>query len=285
MPDNQAQKTQKCKAQDEAKIEQQFLEGTKDEDLGVYCDIFSAKSGIEGQDGGVVSALLVKGFEEGAFDAAIVVHRGEGYSAEAVVAENPSDVLAAKGTKYLRVNVTQKLRELISQGKKRIAIVCTPCEVKAARKIQQTLKNNCEITIIGLFCFEAFNSARLKKEAATRLGVDLDKAEKTQIRQGKFTAFVDGKDYSCKVKDLDEAVEKGCHYCDDFTAQFADISVGSVGSKKGYSTVVVRSKVGEKLLKNLDVAKETVDKEEIVRLSKFKMERAKKSLAALNNPK
>ena len=98
------------------------------------------------------------------FDVAIVVRRGVGYSAEAVVATNASEVLAAKGTKYLKVNVTQKLRELISQGKKRIAIVCTPCEAKAARKIQQTLKNDCEITIIGLFCFEAFNRAKIKAE-------------------------------------------------------------------------------------------------------------------------
>jgi len=285
MPDNQTEKTQKYKAQDEAKIEQEFLKGTKYPDLGVYCDLFSAKSDVEGQDGGVVSALLVKGFEEGAFDAAIVVRRGEGYSAEAVVATNASEVLAAKGTKYLKVNVTKKLRELISQGKKRIAIVCTPCEAKAARKIQQTLKNDCEVTVIGLFCFEAFNSAKLKEEIKTGLGIDLDKAEKTQIRQGKFTASVDGKDYSCKVKDLDGAAEKACSYCDDFTSQFADISVGSVGSKKGYSTVIVRSKVGEELFKNLNVAKEMVVKEEIDRLSKFKRERAEKSLATLNTPK
>lgn len=285
MTDDRTEKYRNYKAQDEAKIEQEFLKGTKDENLGVYCDMFSAKSGIEGQDGGVVTALLIKGFEEGIFDSAIVVRRMEGYSAEAVVATNASEVLAAKGTKYLRVNVTQKLRELISQGKKRIAIVCTPCEVKAARKIQQTLKNDCEITIIGLFCFEAFNSATLKKEIKTRLGVDLDKAEKTQIRQGKFSAFFDGKEYSCKVKDLDNATEKACGYCDDFTAQFADISVGSVGSKKGYSTVIVRSKVGEKLLKTLDAIKEAADKEEIVRLAKLKRARAKKSLATLNNPK
>lgn len=285
MADNQAEKTQNRKAQDEAKIEQQFLEGTKDEDLGVYSDLFSAKTSVEGQDGGVVSALLVKGFEEGIFDSAIVVRRGEGYNAEAVVATNASEVLAAKGTKYLKVNVTKKLRELISQGKKHIAIVCTPCEAKAARKIQQTLKNDCEITIIGLFCFEAFNSAKIKEEIKTRLGVDLDKAQKTQVRQGKFTAFVDGKEYSCKVKDLDAAAEKMCHYCGDFTAQLADISIGSVGSKKGYSTVIVRSKVGEKLLKNLDAAKEAVDKEEIVRLSKFKRERSEKNLTAPNKAK
>jgi coenzyme F420 hydrogenase subunit beta len=135
------------------------------------------------------------------------------------------------------------LRELISQGKKRIAIVCTPCEVKAARKIQQTLKNDCEITIIGLFCFEAYDSSKLKREIKMRLNVDLDKAEKTKIRHGKFSAFFDGKECSCKVKDLDNATEKACRYCDDFTAKFADISVGSVG-QKGCSTVIVRSKGG-----------------------------------------
>ena len=260
-------------------------EKTQNEEIGVYSDLFSAKTKIEGQDGGVVSMLLVRGFEEGLFDAAIVVRRGVGYSAEAVVATNEKEVLAAKGTKYLKVNVTKKLRELVSQGKKRIAIVCTPCEAKAARKIQQTLKNDVEITIIGLFCFEAFNNAKIKEEAKKLLGVDLDRAQKTQVRQGKFTAFVDGKEYSCKVKDLDTAAEKVCSYCDDFTAQFADVSVGSVGSKKGYSTVIVRSKVGEKLIKTLDATKEVADKEEIARLSKFKRERAEKILAAVNKAK
>jgi coenzyme F420 hydrogenase subunit beta len=281
MPDNQGEKTQK----DKSEIEQKCFEITKDEDLGLVGDIFSAKTDIEGQDGGVVSTLLVKGFEEGLFDVAIVVRRGDGYCAEAVIAEKPSDVLAAKGTKYLKVNVTKKLRELISQGKKRIAVVCTPCEANAARKIQQTLKHDCEITIIGLFCFEAFNCAKIKEEVKSQLGVDLDKAQKTQVKYGKFTAVVDGKEYSCKVNDLDAAAEKVCRYCGDFTAQLADVSVGSVGSKKGYSTVIVRSKAGEKLIKNLDAAKEMVDREEIVRLSKFKRERAKKSLAVLKEAK
>ena len=233
------------------------MKGTKEKEIGIYCDIFSAKSSIKGQDGGVVTELLVKGFEEGLFDAAIVVRRGEGYSAEAVVAENAGDVLAAKGTKYLKVNVTKKLRELISQGKKRIAIVCTPCEAKVARKIQQRLKNDCEITIIGLFCFEAFNCTKLKDEVKARLDVDLDKVEKTQVRQGKFTMYFDGKEVGCRVKDLDVAAEGACRFCDDFTAKLADISVGSVGSKKGYSTVIIRTKSGEKLLKKHRLVKGT----------------------------
>ena len=285
MPYTQAEKNQNYKTQDEAKIEQQFLEGSKDPNIGIYSNIFSAKSKFEGQDGGMVTALLVKGFEEHLFDAAVVVYRGDGYSAKAVVITNAKEAVAAAGTRYLRVNVTKKLRELISQGKRRVAIVCTPCEAKAARKIQQSLKNDCEITVIGLFCFEAFNRTKLKEEMCARLGIDLDKVVKTQIHQGKFTAFADGKEYSCKVKDLDGAAEKGCLYCDDFTSRFADVSVGSVGSKPGFSSVVVRSKVGVELVKNLDAAKEEVDKEEVARLSKFKMNRAKKALVALNTPK
>ena len=282
MPSNPSEKRQTIKAQDEEKIEEQFLKGIKDENIGVYCDIFSAKSSIEGQDGGVVTALLIKGFREGLFDAAIVVRRLDGYNAEAVVAEKPSDILEAKGTKYLKVNVTKKLRELLSQGRKRIAIVCTPCEVKTARKIQQTAGKSCEIIIIGLFCFEAFNYKKLKVEIQERLGVDLDKVEKTQVHQGKFTIQVDGCEHSCRVKDLNCASESVCRFCDDFTSRLADVSVGSVGSKQGYSTVVVRSKVGEKLVQNMEASKEPVDRQEIARLSKFKKERANKSFFDLD---
>lgn len=265
------------KAKDETQIERQFLKGTRDPDYGVYCDIFSAKTRFEGQDGGVVTELLSRGFEEGLFDAAIVVRRMEGYSAQAVVAQNAQDVAAAKGTKYLKVNVTVNLQELISQGKNRIAVVCTPCEAKNVRKIQQTLKGNAEITIIGLFCFESFNKKKLKQEVEARLGIDIDRADKTQVRQGKFSIRVDGKEYSCRVKDLDCATEKACNYCNDFTSQFADVSVGSVGSKSGHSTVIVRSERGEKLVKNMKAAKETVDKAEVARLAKFKRERTERT--------
>lgn len=274
---NQAEKHQAYKVQDEAQIERQFLKGTNDADLGVYCDIFSAKTGFRGQDGGAVTALLAKGFKEGLFDAAIVVHRLEGYCAKAYVAENADEVEAASGTKYIRVNVTAKLRVLISQGKKRIAIVCTPCEAKAARKIQQTLKTPCQITVIGLFCFEAFNPSKLKGEIQSRLNVNIDNAEKTQVRQGKFLVQAEGKMHSCRVKELDAAAEKSCGYCDDFTSRFADVSVGSVGSPEGYSTVVVRSKVGEGLVEGLEAQKGAVNRSEVAKLAKYKRERSEKA--------
>jgi coenzyme F420 hydrogenase subunit beta len=38
-----------------------------------------------------------------------------------------------------------------------------------------------------------------------------------------------------------------CWYCIDYVAELADISVGAVGSEDGWSTVIVRSEIGQKL--------------------------------------
>jgi coenzyme F420-reducing hydrogenase beta subunit len=253
------------------------------ENLGEFGELFSAKSGIDGQDGGVVTALLILGMKKGLFDAAIVVIRKEGYTAEPVAAKDIDEVMAARGTKYLRVRTTQKLRKLIDQGEKKVAVVCTPCEATLARKMQQTLKRDYpefEVTVIGLFCFEAFNYANLKQETQSILGVDIDKAQKTQIHKGKFIVHFAGKEYSCKVKDLDQAVEKRCRFCGDFSAQLADISVGSAGSQSGYSTVMVRTDVGKRLLEEFDASRAGADKEEIVKLSKLKRKRSQKNVSA-----
>ena len=271
-------------AEDVEKIEQQFLKGKKDENFGVYSEVFAAKSSIDGQDGGVATALLVSGMQRGLFDTAIVVQRTGGYNSEAIIAENVDDIIKAKGTKYLRVKMMSKLGELIDKGKKKIALVGTACEVRAARKIQQIVMKeypDVEIIIIGLFCFEAFDYENLKKETKRLLGVDLDRAEKTQIHKGKYIVQVDGKEHSCKVRDLNKAIEKGCAYCDDFTAKLADISVGSVGSPDGYSTVIVRSEKGKKLLEKLKLIKGDATTEEVTKLSILKKKRATKNFAPI----
>jgi len=262
---------------DEQMIEQSFLSGTPDENIGVYKEMFSAKSSYSGQDGGVVTALLVSGMQKGLFDSAIVVKRSKGYLPEAYVAESVEDIVKASGTKYVRVRIMSKLGELIAKGKRKIAIVGTPCEIRAARRIQQSMFTECpdlELTMIGLFCFEDFDYLRLKEEIKRLLNVDLDKAEKTQIRKGKFIVVIDGKESSVPVKDLSAAVDNGCKICPDFTSKYADVSVGSVGSEDGRSTVIVRSDVGAKLVESLDLAKGEVKKDDIAKLAILKKKRS-----------
>jgi coenzyme F420-reducing hydrogenase beta subunit len=270
--------------EDKKEAEEQFLKGTRGEILGVHSEIFAAKSSVDGQDGGMATALLLSGFERGLFDAAIVVKRTVGYKAEAVIAESAEDILNARGTKYSRVKMMSKIGELVEKGKRKIALVGTPCEVRTARKIQQQMLKKCpdlEITIVGLFCFEAFDYDKLKEETARLLGVDLDKAEKTQIHKGKFIVTIEGKEYSTKVKEVHNAIQGGCAYCNDFVGWLSDVSVGSVGSAEGYSTVIVRSEKGKKLLENVDFVKDNVNKEEIIKLASFKKRRAEENFAPI----
>ena len=270
--------------EDIEKLEKRFLEGAKDENLGVFTEMFAAKSSIKGQDGGVVTALLTSGMHRGLFDTALVVQRTDGYYAEAIVVESVDEIMKARGTKYLRVKMMSKLVELINKGKKKIAIVGTACEARAARRIQQILLDDfpdLKLTIIGLFCFEAFDYEKLREETRRLLGVDLDKSEKTQIHRGKYIVQVDGKEHSCKVRELHQAVEKGCVYCDDFTARLADVSVGSVGSDDEYSTVMVRSNVGKQLVEKVDLERGDVDREQVAKLAILKKKRAKRSFAPL----
>jgi coenzyme F420-reducing hydrogenase beta subunit/Na+-translocating ferredoxin:NAD+ oxidoreductase RnfD subunit len=261
-------------------IEQTFLSGETDENIGVYKEIFSAKSEYTGQDGGVATALLVNGMQKGLFDAAIVVKRSKGYLAESFVAENAEDIKQAAGTKYIRVRMMSKLGELVAKGKRKIAIVGVPCEIRSARRIQMQMLSECpdlELTLIGLFCFEDFNYRDLKAEVQRLLNVDLDQAEKTQIKKGKFIVTINGQESSVAVKELNKAVEKGCLRCPDFAAKYADISVGSVGSEEGRSTVIVRSDVGAKLLESLELEKGDVKKEEVAKLQIQKKKRAEEN--------
>jgi coenzyme F420 hydrogenase subunit beta len=179
------------------------------------------------------------------------------------------------------------LDDLMAKGKRKIAVVGTPCEVRAVRKIQQARLDaypDLELTVVGLFCFEAFDYEKLKEATKRLMNVDLDTVDKTQIHKGKFIATVKGTDYSIPVKDLSAAQEHGCNFCDDFTSKFADVSVGSVGSPDGFSTVIVRSDVGAKLLENLQVTKGEVNKDEVTKLAVLKKNRARKSFAKIVQP-
>ncbi len=92
---------------------------------------------------------------------------------------------------------------------------------------------------------------------------------------------MDGKDYSCDVRAFENVVREGCSFCDDFLSRLADISIGSVGSPDGYSTVIVRSERGKRLLDATEFSQAEVDKSEIVKLVRFKKRRAEKNFAKI----
>jgi coenzyme F420 hydrogenase subunit beta len=53
-----------------------------------------------------------------------------------------------------------------------------------------------------------------------------------------------GAAHEVRIEETDAYTFKGCGPCFDFTAELADVSVGSVGSPAGWSTVLTRTPAG-----------------------------------------
>jgi coenzyme F420 hydrogenase subunit beta len=80
-------------------------------------------------------------------------------------------------------------------------------------------------------------------------GIEAAKVDKFEIKRGKFIALQDGEEvHNVKLATVKSLVQPCCHTCGDFSAEFADLSVGNVGSPNGWSTVIVRTDVGEEAL-------------------------------------
>ena len=250
-----------------SELEHLFLgEGSK-EGFGVFREVSAVQTSLSGYDGGVVTSLLIKGMKRNFFDSAIVVRRGNNKKNEAVIAEDPEDIISAKGSKYELLPIPEKFVEAVQErGKKRIAVVGLPCQIFGLREIQRSMPD-VDLTAIGLFCMENFRYYLLKKRIKDLLHVDLDTVESAVISKGNFIVSDRGKTVSCRVKDLMAAVRTGCLFCTDFTSELADISVGMVGSPDGYSTVIVRTQKGEELFNLLkDRDSTSADSGEIARM-------------------
>ncbi len=93
------------------------------------------------------------------------------------------------------------------------------------------------------------------------------------MSKGKYIVTAGSKDYSCDVREMESEIREGCAFCDEFASRLADIAIGSVGSSDGYSTVIVRSKAGKKLLDAAEFTRAEVDKKEIATVSRMPLKK------------
>ncbi len=255
-----------------------FGKEREDPDLGCYKKIVAARSKDreiqeKGQDGGVVTSLLHCAIENGIVDGASIATRGEDWTTASTVAKTKEDLTAGAGTKYARAPSIVKFGKSLRQVKK-LAAVGTGCQMTGTRKLQTTLLKDLpgvELLNIGLFCFENFPYDGLKETIATEFNTKMEDIKKTDITRGKFIIQTkDGKTIDKPVKVFDKYVPEACLMCTNFTSFFSDISVGSVGSDDGWSTVIVRSEKGEELLNKAVEGGyiETTDKVDLAQVKK-----------------
>jgi predicted transcriptional regulator len=117
----------------------------------------------------------------------------------------------------------------------------------------------------------------MEKLIQDKLKIQMKDLEKIDISHGKLIAFTkDGNSKQVPIKETKKYNWASCQYCRDYTAEFADISAGSVGKpEEGWNSVIIRTDVGKKLFDSAVAAKKLKIKEE-VDLSFIKKESLKK---------
>jgi len=226
-----------------------------DVQIGSYLEALSAQTKLPdiravGQDGGIVTTLLYYAFQAGKIDAALGAKVGTTlWKPEPFIMRSKEDALLAAGTKYANNPTLSALPQLKNYAT--VAIVGTPCMMQALRKgdifkLDAKLWNQIKYKI-GIFCMESFPYEGIV-QIAKQLGTSIENAKKMNINQGKF--FITNKDCTvvqAPIKEVTQYARKECHYCYDLTSESADISVGSIGSPAGWSSVLIRTPAGKEL--------------------------------------
>jgi coenzyme F420 hydrogenase subunit beta len=256
---------------------------TVDERLGVVRKSYMAKAKDEAvlkvcQDGGVATALTIHALESGFVDLAVLTGGGPegGWKPQPLIASDRAGALKGAGSKYSPGGSVSGVGEAaVGYPDYKVMYVGLPCQIQGLRRLITSNKGNRKLgervtLTIGLFCMDSYHHRSLM-EKLSESKVNPAEVTKFDIKSNVFKAFQDGKTiFEAPIKDLDDGRMEGCGKCQDFTAELADISVGSMASPEGWCTVLVRSEKGETLFKDA-VKKGVVEAREIKDVGKLEI--------------
>jgi coenzyme F420 hydrogenase subunit beta len=242
--------------------------GPPGDGLGAVLDSYAVRAGARpdsAQDGGVVTALLIAALAGGEIDGALVTRPSddpdEPWKGVAHVATTAKEIIESAGSYY---NQTMALAELdLSRydlpAKPRIAVVGTPCEIQGIRAMQSRRwptgahRVDSVVLTIALMCTKSFDYQGLMLQLLREdRDIDIERVSKVDVIRGRMIVeYRDGEvAVDEPIKNFHGAALKGCDECADFLGRSADLSIGSVGSMDGWSSVLVRSERGRRALDN-----------------------------------
>jgi coenzyme F420 hydrogenase subunit beta len=203
------------------------------------------------QDGGIVTTMLERLLADGAIDGVLVTRRRGSFESEPYIARSPEELRESAGSIYDQSLPLTLVDPSILGAGGNIAIVGTPCQINglhALREYGVSHRDNpaANVTItIALFCTRSFDGRKLASILLDR-GVPLPRVGTVAVQDATLQCLAaDGEVlFEAPVKEFRDAALRGCDECADFTGRIADISVGSLGTPEGFTTVVVRTEAG-----------------------------------------
>ncbi|HUR22622.1 MAG TPA: Coenzyme F420 hydrogenase/dehydrogenase, beta subunit C-terminal domain [Acidimicrobiales bacterium] len=232
---------------------------TTEEVDGVSKDIILARASDPkvhelGQDGGLVSAILIWCLEHGYIDAALVSYlEGDGTSWKAIpgVARTPEEVLAAAGSRYTYSANTMAYAEAVEGGAEKLALVGMSCQssvppVMTVRKAGKPARRF--VLNIGLLCSKTFDDAIFEELFEAKYGLHKQDMVKMNIK-GVFQIWMRNGDYhEVPLKECHAWTREGCKLCPDFAAEHADISTGGIGAFNDWTLTIIRTDIGREIM-------------------------------------
>ena len=231
-----------------------------EEMVGIYRDIMLIRAADEhvhqtGQDGGLVSAILIWCLDNGIIDGALTSFLdGDGSTWKAVpgLATNKDEVLRGAGSRYTYSANTLAFRDAEEKGLKNLALVGMSCQssigpVMWSRKIGKVgkpIKLN-----IGLLCSKSFDDSIFDELFLAKYGLPREDMVKMNIK-GVFQIWMRNGDYhEINLKECHAWTREGCNHCPDFAAEHADISTGGIGKDNDWTLTIIRTDLGEAVIK------------------------------------
>jgi coenzyme F420 hydrogenase subunit beta len=237
--------------------------------IGMYNSITSActtepKVSEVCTDGGVVTSVLRYALKKRLIQGALVSKRVGPFARQPFLATDPDELIEAAGTHFDEVQhlgefgkgystycpTFQEIKKVGQLHLDRIALVGTPCQIYTVRKMQvlNIVPADSIVLTIGLFCMENFTfDTEAVKALEGKLGVKMGDIAKLNIKDDVILTTSGGQVHHLPFEALDEVARPACMACPDFANDFADISVGGLGSPDGYTTTVVRTSMGQRL--------------------------------------
>lgn len=214
----------------------------------------SVRPVLHAQSGGAVTALLASALDTGMIDGAVILKADRiTKTSTSVVVRDSHDLFNASGSRYSWGNTLEALGNAVKLGYKKLAVVGMPCTIQSMRRIMTSdldvlqCYGKCINLTVGLFCSAIFKS--LEQTVSGKLDIPVQQIRRIEI-SGNIRVFLDDREETIPIAALKTCILPGCSHCRDFSAQFADISAGETGSKKGFTTLIVRTSGGQAVLQS-----------------------------------
>jgi len=239
--------------------------------IGNWKKITSSKSTSEeirnkATDGGLVTAILTYLLDRKLINGAIVCKREGTFNRIPFFATTKEELIEAAGSHYdyskqviglenynTFIPTITHLRKIISSDMMNIAVVGTPCQIHSIRKMQELSILPAHIVkyTLGLFCNFNFSfHEESRKKLEKKFKFSFNDVEKMNIKEDLILQLKNQEIIHIEFSELNEIARPACFACRDFSNVYADISFGGLGAQEGYTTTIIRTKIGEKIYNN-----------------------------------